>query len=340
MVYHRSQTFPNNRSVLYRKSLRLFLEEWAAERRIMREAIYEGLSTQYQEILLSEIAHAYFDADQLFFDKREVVDTIKTFLQDNLNAPKHLAGEKILNAIAIQQGILVERAEDVFSFSHLTLQEYLIEQYIVDNCQIDKLVNNCLTDRRWDEVFPLTAGLMRGGADDLLLMMEAQAQSYIKSPKLASVVEKSYLRGLVHAVNPNISHIIDNTRTPYEPSNTTRAFSHALSRVIVEELDNFQIFSNINFKSIVERLKKLKSNNEIPLRIELNRVHEGFIYRVSVIWFNNLTLNSKLVHLPDEESQSLENFIYINSLMVRCKQSAVRVSTKTWLEIENRMLLV
>ncbi|MEM6752899.1 MAG: NACHT domain-containing protein, partial [Cyanobacteria bacterium P01_C01_bin.38] len=168
LVYHRSQNFPNNRSVLYRKSLRLFLEEWAAERRIMREAIYEGLNAEYQEILLSEIAHAYFDTDQLFFDKREVVDCIKTFLQENLNAPKHLAGEKILDAIAIQQGILVERAQDVFSFSHLTLQEYLTAQYIVDNCQIGKLLNNCLIDRRWDEVFQLVAGLMRGGIDDLL----------------------------------------------------------------------------------------------------------------------------------------------------------------------------
>ena len=184
LVYHRSQNFPNNRSVLYRKSLRLFLEEWAAERRIMREAIYEGLNSEFQEILLSEIAHAGFEIDQLFFDKREIVDTIKTFLQDNLNAPKHLSGEKILNAIAIQQGILVERAEDVFSFSHLTLQEYLTAQYIVDNCQINTLVNNYLTDRRWYEVFQLIAGLMRGGADDLLLMMQAESQNYLNSSKL------------------------------------------------------------------------------------------------------------------------------------------------------------
>ncbi|MEH2012321.1 hypothetical protein [Nostoc sp.] len=50
-------------------------------------------------------------------------------MASSLNAPQHLDGESVLNAIALQQGILVERAEDVFSFSHLTLQEYLTGQY-------------------------------------------------------------------------------------------------------------------------------------------------------------------------------------------------------------------
>ncbi|MEO1375126.1 MAG: NACHT domain-containing protein [Cyanobacteria bacterium J06635_10] len=385
LVYHRSQNFPNNRSVLYRKSLRLFLEEWAAERRIMRQAIYEGLNTEHQEILLSEIAHAGFEIDQLFFDKREVVDKIKTFLQDNLNAPNNLAGEQILNAIAIQQGILVERAEDVFSFSHLTLQEYLTAQYIVDNCQINKL-NNYLTDRRWHEVFQLVAGLTRGGADELLLMMEAQAQNYINSsklqgllrwaqevttdnsedynlnakratalflaiardnilelvtllsPKLSSIMEITCTLNFARAVNLNMARIISNTRTPRRKSTTTRTLSHAFSRTVVEELDNFKIFKDIEFKTIVENFKRLK--NQAPSRYEPYKAHVGFNKRISNIWFRSLKLNAELVNLSSEELKALDNFIYINSLMVRCKQAAVRVSAKTWSEIENRMLLV
>jgi predicted NACHT family NTPase len=44
--YDRSQNFPNNRSVLYKKALRILLEEWAAEKRILRDEIYQGLSTE------------------------------------------------------------------------------------------------------------------------------------------------------------------------------------------------------------------------------------------------------------------------------------------------------
>jgi hypothetical protein len=188
LVYDRSQNFPQNRSVLYRKALRVLLEEWAAEKRIMQEEIYEGLNTELEEILLSGIAYEGFRADRLFFSGREIIAQIKSFLTDNLNAPRHMNGEAILNAIAIQQGILVERAEDVYSFSHLTLQEYLTAQHIDDHRLIQPLIKEHLIDERWREVFLLVAGLMRGGADELLLTMEAQAQTFINTPKLRSLL--------------------------------------------------------------------------------------------------------------------------------------------------------
>jgi hypothetical protein len=84
--------------------------------------------------------------------------------------------------------VLVERAEGIYSFSHLTLQEYLTAQYIDDHRQIETLVTEHLTDARWQEVFLLVAGLMRGGADDLLLLMEKEAQKYINTPKLQALL--------------------------------------------------------------------------------------------------------------------------------------------------------
>ena len=191
LIYESSQNFPKNRSALYKKALRILLEEWAAEKRILRDEIYQGLSTELEESLLSEIAYTGFETDKLFFSQREVVEEIKTFLAGNLNAPKHLDGEAVLKAIAVQQGILVERAEDVFSFSHLTLQEYLTAQYIADNNLIEQLVTDHLSDARWREVFLLVAGLVRAknGADDLLLLMEKEAQKYINTPKLQELLQ-------------------------------------------------------------------------------------------------------------------------------------------------------
>ncbi len=179
LVYDRSQKFPINRSVLYSKALRILMEEWAADKRILQDAIYQGLSTDLEEILLSEIAATGFEANQMFFSKGKLIDRIRIFLANNLNAPNQLDGEAILNAIVVQQGILVERAEDAYSFSHLTLQEYLTAQYISDNSAIKHLVRVHLTDPRWQEVFLMVAGLMRGGVDELLLLMEDQAQKFI-----------------------------------------------------------------------------------------------------------------------------------------------------------------
>ncbi|MFB2978296.1 NACHT domain-containing protein [Microseira sp. BLCC-F43] len=380
LVYDHSQNFPTNRSVLSRKALRILLEEWAAEKRILRDEIYQGLRTELEEILLAEIAYNGFEVDRLFFTQQEIVSQIKTFLAENLNAPKHLDGEAILKAIAVQQGILVERAESVFSFSHLTLQEYLTAQYITDHYQITQLVNEHLTDKRWQEVFLLVAGLMRGGADELLLIMEKEAQKYINTPKLqallnwthqatdgsegkfksaakrtaalflalardralelastlspnlARVLEITRILDLARALNPNQARKINLTRTP------TRAFSRALTKAIAQELEAVKIFTSVNFTVLIARLEALKA--QAPDFNQSYKVHQGFSNRVSLTWLNALKLNPELVCLSEGEYQSLEDYLYINLLLVRCKQAAMRVSPKTWEAIEGRMLLV
>ena len=188
LVYDRSQNLPDNRSTLYRKALDILLEEWAAEKRIRREAIYQGLHADLEKVLLSEIAHQGFEADQLFFSQQDILKHIAAFLADTLDAPKHLDSKAVLNAIEVQQGILVERAEDVYSFSHLTLQEYLTAQYISDQQQIEDLVTQHLTDARWREVFLLVAGLMGGGSYKLLQQMEQTAKTYPNTQKLRSLL--------------------------------------------------------------------------------------------------------------------------------------------------------
>ncbi len=189
LVYDENQSFPTNRSRLYQDALRILLEKWSAEKRLPnRGLVYENLSIEQEEILLSEVAYQNFVADKLFLEKREIVKQIKDHLKQNFNAPQHLDGEKVLKTIEIEQGILVERARDVYSFSHLTLQEYLTAQYIYDNDLIEQTVKNHITETRWQEVFLLVAGLMRGKADKLLLAMEKEAQEYAKNAELSKFI--------------------------------------------------------------------------------------------------------------------------------------------------------
>jgi NACHT domain len=196
LVFDDSQTFPEKRAELYKRALDVLLSKWAAEKRIQRDPIYKDLTLPLETMMLAEIAYCGFRADCLFFSRREVVEQIHIFLDSNSNAPHNLDGDVILNAIQIQQGVLVERANDVFSFSHLTLQEYLSAQYITDNDRadnnlIEKLVNNHLTEKRWREVFQLIGGLMRGGAEPLLLQIDRQTQKFIDNPKLQSLINWS-----------------------------------------------------------------------------------------------------------------------------------------------------
>ncbi len=212
-VYDRSQTFPKNRSQLYNKALRILLEEWAASKRLSQEiVIYEGLHTALEEELLADIAYWGFEQDKLFFQKWELVEEIQTFLAENLNAPKSLNGEAVLNAIAVQQGIFVERAVDIYSFSHLTLQEYLTAKYIVNNQLIEQSVEKHITDSRWKEVFILVAGLAKGraGADPLLLAIEQYVLNYTKTPTGQKIL-LPWMEWAIHQVVEN-HHLL----LPYE----------------------------------------------------------------------------------------------------------------------------
>ncbi|MGL6342027.1 MAG: NACHT domain-containing protein [Waterburya sp.] len=285
LVYDKSQNFPKNRSVLYKKALRILLEEWAAEKRINRDEIYEGLHTELEEILLSEIAVKSFEEDRLFFAKKDVVAQIKTFLSGNLNAPQHLNGAEVLKAIAVQQGILVERAEEIFSFSHLTLQEYLTAQYIVDHNRIEYLVLNHLTDPRWKEVFLLVAGLMNCGADDLLLLMEKQARNYLDTPTgkqklvpllrwahevtkgsqgdLKSIAKKALAYAFANALANAFANTLTYANANVYANDYTNDFAETLSNVYANTYANaliYDTYAHLIFYTLAKALADVYAN--------------------------------------------------------------------------------
>jgi hypothetical protein len=110
-------------------------------------------------------------------------------LADTLDAPKTLDAGKVLMAIEVQQGILVKRGQNTYSFSHLTLQEYLTAFEINDQRKTDWLIENHLGDDRWREIFLLVTGLLGRQADDFLAKMEQKAQTYINTPELINLLE-------------------------------------------------------------------------------------------------------------------------------------------------------
>ena len=96
-------------------------------------------------------------------------------------------GNHVLRDIEVQHGLLVERAEGIYSFSHLTIQEFLTAiQIDYNNISLEKLVEEHLCDQRWREVFLLLAGLRK--ADNLLLAMEEAIYSLVDTPKLQNLL--------------------------------------------------------------------------------------------------------------------------------------------------------
>ena len=179
LVYDRKQILPRLRSTLYGEALDILLKDWAAEKRLSPDPIYDDFHPELEKVLLGQIAYDSFKDDSLFFSKSKITEDIATFLSDTLDAPEQLDSVAVLTAIEQQQGILVERTTNFYSFSHLTLQEYLTASYIVKNQRVDELVREHLTDKRWREVFLLVAGLMEKRGLELLALIDTKARTYL-----------------------------------------------------------------------------------------------------------------------------------------------------------------
>ena len=188
MVYDNLQSFPRNRADLYEKALSIFLEEWAAEKRVRREElISQYLDIADEKRMLSEIAAKNFEENRLFFSQDELIDQIQQFGEGDANTPSAFNAPKILETILVDQGLFVERVSGSYSFSHLTFQEYLTANYIVkDTRSIQGLVKTHLHDDQWREVFLLTAGRMHA-ADELLVEMETEAAKTINTDRLKAL---------------------------------------------------------------------------------------------------------------------------------------------------------
>ncbi|EIJ43632.1 putative NTPase (NACHT family) [Beggiatoa alba B18LD] len=293
LVYARKMEFPSRRADIYEEAIEALLETWDREHRsIKRDMIYQGLSKRHKLQLFSRIATESFQNNQYFFEKKHLASKIADFLKQLPNSQNQaIDGEAVLEAIAEQHGIFVERAKDIYSFAHLSFQEYFTARYIFENQAygtIDNLVLH-VTEDRWREVFLLTVSLL-DNADSFFVAMQAQINTLIiDEPELVKlarwVVEKSasvqtsykpaavrgfyyfLARALDRALTRALARAIDLNRDLTRAISLSRARSiaraldrdshlaRALDRALARTLDlTFALDLAIDFKFLIIRL--------------------------------------------------------------------------------------
>ncbi len=185
LVFQAKADFPSNRSKLYEEGLEIMLRKWDETRGIQRDEVYRNLNLCRKQHLLAFVAAITFERGDYFFEKntiQQVIADYLTHLPDGTTDRVQLEmdSEVVLKAIEAQHGLLVERARGIYSFSHLTFQEYFTAREIVDNYEahsLEKLVIH-ITDKRWREVFFLAVGMFQK-ADDFLLLMKHQVDGMV-----------------------------------------------------------------------------------------------------------------------------------------------------------------
>lgn len=167
--YEETLTFPARRVEIYEEALEALLKKWDSSRGIKRDEVYKGLSLGRKRQLLAFVAADYFQRGQIFFPQLELARKMEVFLArlSAIESGPTPEGDVIIKAIEAQHGLLVERAKGIYSFSHLTLQEYFTARYIHEHSE-PNIVKSLMThaaDPQWREVFLLTSSLLSEGDD-------------------------------------------------------------------------------------------------------------------------------------------------------------------------------
>jgi predicted NACHT family NTPase len=164
LAFDETMSFPQRRVELYEEALDALLKKWDSSRNIRRDEIYRKLSLGRKRQMFARLAQETFEQGDYFFRQADLAKNITHYLQKlpPTDLDEDIDGEAVLKAIEAQHGLFVERARQIYSFSHLTFQEYFTARYFAESDSEGKLALLMLhlTDNRWREVFLLTASML------------------------------------------------------------------------------------------------------------------------------------------------------------------------------------
>lgn len=217
LIFSEAAAFPINRAELYKEGLDLLLKKWDAKRNIERDQIYKKLSLKRKEDLLSQLAFHTLNKGEYFFKKsvieQQIVDYIRNLPGTKDDDALQLDGADILASIEAQHGLLVERAKGIYSFSHLTFQEYFTAKQItrpsVKLYKDLKILSGYITENRYREIFVLVVEMLPE-ADVFLKLMKQQTDQLLANERnlqrfldwvnhKSTSVDVSYKRAAVRA---------------------------------------------------------------------------------------------------------------------------------------------
>lgn len=183
--------FPTSRSELYESAINVLLKKWDSSRRIKRDSVYEELSVKKKASMLSSIAYQNFTEEKYFFKEKDISNQLEDYLE-NLNfIENEVDGNVVLKEIAAQHGILSPRAKRIYSFTHLSFQEYFTANYIATRNSelINQVVEQYSLTDNWRQVFLLITEMLPSA--DYLMDCFNQKIYYLyeSSPNLKKLVE-------------------------------------------------------------------------------------------------------------------------------------------------------
>lgn len=192
--YEQSGAFPAARIDLYEEALEALLKRWNGTRDLHPNSIspYGQMNPKRRGLLYTSLAYQNFLRNALFIKTKELVPQIEAFLEQIPGISETAVdGANVLRDMESQHGIIVERAQSIHAFAHLTFQEYYTAKFIADNdpsATLPELMKHS-TDPRWREVFLLAASLLSDAGAFFELFLQHLEQLLLAMPPLLRLVK-------------------------------------------------------------------------------------------------------------------------------------------------------
>jgi hypothetical protein len=208
LVHFNRQYLPRGRTVLYSQCIELLIDSWERTKDIL--SIGTKVTAIQKEAVLREIAFN-FQVNGKGEESREKLERLIEDITRKLGIS--MTAKELLEDIELRSGLLAERSIDVFGFSHLTLQEYLVAKHIQLNQGNYGLLTGNFDRQEWREVILLYTGLV----DDATELIKAAASAdSVERQTLAgycigdaqhcdSAVSEKIVEGLIRILNENSS---------------------------------------------------------------------------------------------------------------------------------------
>jgi predicted NACHT family NTPase len=192
IVFDQLQEFPRSRSELYHEAIEVLLSKWDSSRSIRRETYALQGPTRKRQ-LLSHLAMRTFEEEKFVFPGLMVEAAVNAFLRRTLGASaiEEVDVARLLRSIESAHGIIVERGKDYFSFSHLSIHEYLTAEGVVNRITAGRPWSEVLpvkriSDSRWRDVVVHSASIL-SEADSLLSHLQTCLKQYLAQQQLVKM---------------------------------------------------------------------------------------------------------------------------------------------------------
>jgi hypothetical protein len=341
LVFDETMMLPKRRVDLYKEAFDALLKKWDASRGIRRDQIYQRLSPRRREQLLSILATENFVNGRYFIPKDMLVKKIEQYVEQlppaDIDKTWTLDAEGVLKAIEAQHGLLVERAYEVYSFSHLTFQEYLVARYIVENASFGTLNGLCdyLDNSKWREVILMVASLL-DNADMLFQYFITKQQNIAASSKTLST--------LLNWINRECKCILT------EPSYLERLILLLIALVAIRLWMLKNLKGNIQILTVlIKDLYQMIQAQQHKLNPNISRHIERMISNtlttdaikaldpkpiLSLASILNVNLNTLPIAIIEKSQNefvsSVREYLYLLSLFVECLDVAIVSSRDKW----------